>query len=120
MKYKTRDGERIGIDLNGTEVRPGDPVEVKMTTGRYGQTRTIRGTFEKIDRYGGLTLTLKEGTQFSEEGRRGMRYYEGGDSYYTQAYSGRKCGSIPFHRHENYVVLLSSLEEELEEKPSVE
>lgn len=39
-------------DKDSNEVNPGDTVEVKHCTGRYGQTETVTGKFVKADCFG--------------------------------------------------------------------
>ena len=55
-KYYDFINESVYYDVNDNIINVGDLVEVKYTTGGYGQTKTIQGTITRIDQYRGITL----------------------------------------------------------------
>ena len=55
-KYSDFINESVYYDVNNNKINIGDFVEVKYTSGRYGQTKTVQGTITKIDQYNGITL----------------------------------------------------------------
>ena len=50
------------LDEQGRPLKVGDGVEAKVCVGRYGETRTVRGTIKEFTQYGGVTIILAEGT----------------------------------------------------------
>jgi hypothetical protein len=82
------------LDRNGKPLKVGDKVEVRHTTGRYGQTRTVVGRLESIDQYHGVTIsghgyiTL----HWTVAGNTAKGYYEHQDFE---------------HGHENWVTILA-------------
>ena len=50
------------LDEQLRPLKVGDKVEAKVCIGRYGQTRTVRGTIKEFTQYGGVNITLAEDT----------------------------------------------------------
>jgi hypothetical protein len=84
-------------DMNGVEVEPGDLVEVKHCTGRYGQTQTVRGTFVKATCFGVYLTFDRPYTDYN--GRYGSYTYEAGNE--VQFAISHKNG-VFFHEHNDF------------------
>lgn len=92
---------RMLTDRHGTELEPGQDIRVQECVGRYGQTRVVEGTIEKLYAPSSVTIRLSEScTPFNDEVR------GNGINYLQQ----RKAGeiytvSVPpngYHKHDDF------------------
>lgn len=91
-KYSDFINESVYYDINDNTISVGDLVEVKYTSGRYGQTKTVQGTITKIDQYNGITLD-------DELYLPGVFEYD----YNSRRYIGYAKNTDYEHGHETYV-----------------
>ena len=73
------------LDEQERPLKVGNRVEVKHAVASHGQTRTVRGTIAAFDDYGGITVTLAEGTVPFQEYFKGFATKpptKAGDAYY--------------------------------------
>lgn len=94
----------IHTDQHGKPITVGDTITVKYCCGKYGQTRTVTGTLEEIDKWGGMRLTLSpETVPFTDDkGRLGCKRYNG-DAHYV-AFSWERNGDTArgYHEHRDF------------------
>ncbi len=104
------------LDMNERPIGVGDRVEVKFLSGRYGETRTLRGKIVALDTLGGMTITLEGPGSFTVYSKFDCKEYGQGDDYYIcngfdfcsrlNARVG-KTGNDDFeHGYQGYCVLL--------------
>lgn len=69
------------LDKNGTPIELGQSVRIKFCDGPYGQTQTVEGVIESIDRYQGCKLKLTSPATW--RGRDHSDYRKPGDLLYV-------------------------------------
>lgn len=93
------------LDMDRKPLSLGDAIELEHTTGRYGQTRTVRGILRGIDRLGGITLADPSSIRAWEAGK--LNFLDQIKSEYIAMHWEGRVGyweHVDFeHGHKNYV-----------------